>query len=293
VSVGIGDDCAVLDVSQRPRVWTIDSAVENVHFRRESMSLSSIGYRSFMAAASDIAAMGARATAALSSLVLPSHLTDAELDELVLGIARAAHACACPVVGGNLARGIELSLTTTVLGEPYHVALLRSGARAGDGLFVTGTLGGAALGLSALLKGAESPALEPFRQAFLAPRARLDLAERLASVATSAIDLSDGLVQDAGHVARASGVSLRIELERLPQLPKLAEAAHLLSEDPLCCILSGGEDYEILFTAPLASQTAVWATQIGTVEQGSPAVTVHDTQGRVLTPKGLGYDHFR
>lgn len=293
VQTGIGDDCAVLRGTHKPSVWTVDSAVEHVHFRRDFMALHAIGYRAFMAATSDSAAMGARATAALSSLILPSSLSDAELDELVQGIASAAEACECPVVGGNLARGSELSITTSVLGEPYHVALLRSGARPGDGIFVTGPLGGAALGLRALQSGAADTSLSPFIQAFLSPRARLDIAQLLSECATSAIDLSDGLVQDSGHVARASGVRLCIEIDSVPRLPDLERGAHLLSEDPLRCMLSGGEDYEVLFTAPLASQTAGWATQIGIVEHGAPGVSVHDARGEVLSPDVGGFDHFR
>ena len=153
VALGIGDDAAVLNSNARPTVWTIDSAVEGVHFSRTFMGLADIGYRAFMAAASDVAAMGGRAVGALCAWVLPADLSEADFDELSSGVARAAELCNCPVIGGNLARGSELSLTTTVLGESPGPLALRSGARPGDALFVSGPVGAAALGLSALRAG--------------------------------------------------------------------------------------------------------------------------------------------
>jgi len=293
IDVGIGDDCAVLRAAPGPRVWTIDSAVEGVHFRRDRMSLAAIGYRAFMAAASDIAAMGARATGALSALTLPPALNDAELDALVGGIARAATLCACPVVGGNLTRGSELSLTTTVLGEPYAAPLLRSGAKPGDGLFVTGPLGGAALGLQALLAQQSGSAFAPFEEAFLSPRARLDLALELSRVATAAIDLSDGLLQDAGHVCRASSVDAIIEIERVPRLANFGALAATLGLDPVTTLVAGGEDYEILFAAPLTTKVDAWATRIGHIQTGHGTVRLVDASGAHVQTQLAGFDHFR
>ncbi len=293
VDVGIGDDCAVLSAATGARVWTIDTAVEGVHFQRDCMSLSAVGYRSFMAAASDIAAMGSRGIAALSALILPATFSDAELDELVLGIARAALASACPVIGGNLARGGELSLSTTVLGEPYAHALLRSGAKDGDGLFVTGPLGTAALGLRALLTGNAAARFAPFVDAFLAPRARLDLSLALSRVATSAIDLSDGLLQDAAHVCRASSLDAVIELEQIPRLGAFDTLAPELGLDALTTLVSGGEDYELLFTAPLVAQVESWATRIGVMQAGSGTVRLVDRAGNAIQTPIAGFDHFR
>jgi len=293
IEVGIGDDCAVLSAAAGPRVWTIDSAVEGVHFRRDRMSLDAIGYRAFMAAASDIAAMGARATGALSALTLPATLGDAELDALVCGVARAATRCACPVVGGNLTRGGELSLTTTVIGEPYAEPLLRSGAKPGDGLFVTGPLGGAALGLQALVAEQSGLAFAPFVEAFLSPRARLDLALELSRVATAAIDLSDGLLQDAGHVCRASNVDAIIEVERVPRLPDFDALAATLGLDPATTLVAGGEDYEILFAAPLDAKVDTWATRIGHIQAGQRTVRLVDASGAHVQTQLAGFDHFR
>lgn len=293
VVLGIGDDCAVLAASAYPRVWTVDSAVENVHFARASMQLDEIAFRAFMAAASDVAAMGGKAVAALSALTLPRAFSDAELRALVHGLARASDVCECPIVGGNLARGLELSLTTSVLGECRGPILTRRGARVGDGIYVTGTLGGAALGLRALLAGKrDDPAFLPAIERFVAPRARLDVAAAIAECASAAIDISDGLVQDLGHLCRASEVGARIELGTVPRLHDFALLAERLGASPEALPLSGGEDYEVLFTARDEQVSATLAARIGEVTAEPGHVVVVDERGRALDV-GDGFDHFR
>lgn len=279
VLLGIGDDCAVLAPSPYPQVWTTDAAVEEVHFSRSFMSLEQIGFRAFMAAASDVAAMGGRAVAALSALILPVAFSDEELHTLVRGIARAADACHCPVIGGNLARGRELSLTTSVLGECSKRVVTRSGARVGDGVYVTGALGGSALGLHALRAGRDGAR-------FLAPRARLDVASQLAEVASAAIDISDGTLQDLSHLCASSGVGARLEVVALPLEAGALEAARALNVDAVELALNGGEDYELLFTS---SQTPSWATRIGSIVAAGLEVVEPDGSLRAL---GHGFDHF-
>ncbi len=280
VLVGIGDDCAVLAGSPYPRVWTVDSAVQDVHFARGIMTLEDVGYRSFMAAASDVAAMGGRAVAALSALTLPSAMSDEELHQLVTGLARAADACACPIVGGNLARGRELSLTTSVLGECAGRVITRKGACVGDHVYVTGTLGGSALGLHALLAGRRECA-----EKYLAPKARLDLASLVAEAASAAIDISDGTLQDLGHLCAASGVGARVHADWLPL--ESAELARGLGLDPTSLALEGGDDYELLFTS---SQELGWATRIGVITR-EEAVHVLEPDGHPRRTS-RGFDHF-
>jgi thiamine-monophosphate kinase len=292
VSLSIGDDCAVLAGSERPRVWTVDAAVEGVHFSRDYMALKDIAYRAFMAAASDVAAMGGRCVAALSALILPIAFSDAELSELVSGLASAADDCGCPIVGGNLARGGELSLTTSVLGECTSQVITRSGARVGDGLFVTGTLGGAALGFRALSSGRAQDAMFTREIAqFLRPRARLDCALELARHAHSAIDLSDGLMQDLEHLCRASHVGARVEASALPLLEGFADAARALSLDPIALALDGGEDYQILFSAPRTQVPDELARWIGTITEEADGLHVLDAHGHERE-RGRGFDHF-
>ena len=292
VLLGIGDDCAVLAPSDKPRVWTVDVAVSGVHFDLRFTSLEAAGYRAFMAAASDLAAMGARGVAALSSLVLPSELTDEALDQLAEGISRASDACSCPVVGGNLARGSELSLTTSVLGECQGRVLTRQGARPGDHLYLTGPVGSAALGLARLQQGLSVGEPDPFAQAFLFPRARLDVSPLLAVHASSAIDVSDGLLADLTHLCRASGVRAELELARVPTLPNFAEAAEQVGRDAATLMLSGGDDYEVLFTAGADLPEAL-GTRIGTIVAGPAEVVVVDAQGQPLSLTHAGFDHFR
>jgi thiamine-monophosphate kinase len=280
VLVGIGDDCAVLAPSPHPRVWTVDAAVEGVHFTRTIMTLEDIGYRAFMAAASDIAAMGGRAVAAVSALILPTSLSDDELRQLVSGLARASDACACPIIGGNLARGSELSLTTSVFGECASKVITRDGARVGDHVYVTGTLGGSALGLHALIAGRRECA-----EKYLAPRARLDLAAKLAEVASAAIDISDGTLQDLGHLCTASGVGAHVDVALLPL--ESAELARGLGLDPVSLALEGGDDYELLFTS---AHELVWATRIGTIVEGTGAQVLESDGHAHRTSRG--FDHF-
>jgi thiamine-monophosphate kinase len=291
ISLGIGDDCAVLAASPRARVWTVDAAIEHVHFERGLMRDDEIGYRALMAAASDIAAMGAQATGILCALALPAHFGDAELDTLLAGFAAAADALSCPVVGGNLARATELSITTSVIGETEQ-PLTRAGARAGQGLFVSGTLGGAALGLAALRAGQtrEGSYAECIAR-FLRPYARLDLVTALARCATSAIDISDGLAQDLAHLCTASGVGAQVTLPAVPQPAGFFELAQALNRDPHELLLAGGEDYEVLFSAEIGSVPRGVGTQIGTISQDASLHFV-DAAGRELSP-AAGFDHFR
>lgn len=292
VLLGIGDDCAVLAPGGRPRVWTVDTAVANVHFDTRFTSLEAVGYRAFMAAASDLAAMGASAVAALSSLILPKDFSDEELDQLSDGIARASDASSCPVVGGNLARGSELSLTTTVLGECEDRVLTRAGARAGDVLYVTGPLGGAALGLHRLSAGVAVANPDAFARAFLFPRARLDVSRALAERASAAIDVSDGLLADLSHLCRASGVRAELALELIPRLPGFAEVAREAGLEDTRLLLAGGDDYEVLFTSSEALPEGL-GTRIGVVSAGSPEVVVRDAAGIMVELSAEGFDHFR
>jgi thiamine-monophosphate kinase len=296
--VGIGDDAAVLGAGSVPWVCSVDASVEGVHFTHELASLEDIGYRSFQAALSDLAAMGAAPRAALSSLILPRGFSRSKLEALSQGQAEAARTGGCPIVGGNLARGRELSLTTTVLGHAQR-PLLRSGARPGHELWLIGAVGQAAAGL-ALLRGHmprgcaphEQAALERCVSAWRRPRALVEQGLALASAASAAIDISDGLVADATRVARASGVRIQIERERL--LPALGRelilVSRMLRRSPLRFALFGGEDYALLATGA-ASRRPSFARVIGHVSRGQGLWLVQ--RGGRRQPLLGGYDHLR
>jgi thiamine-monophosphate kinase len=296
--VGIGDDAAVLPAGKAPWVCSVDASVEGVHFTYELASLEDIGYRSFMAALSDLAAMGAEPRAALSSLIVPRGFGRTKLTALSQGQAEAARAGGCPIVGGNMARGRELSITTTVLGHSER-PLLRSGARPGQELWLIGALGQAAAGLAALRGGTsrgstphERAALEQCVAAWRRPRALVERGLGLAPVASAAIDVSDGLVADATRLARASGVRIQVRHERLLAAlgGELTAVSRLLRRSALRFALWGGEDYALLATGD-ASQRPAFARVIGHVSQGRGLWLVRRGGGR--EPLLGGYDHLR
>jgi thiamine-monophosphate kinase len=295
IVVGMGDDAAVLEVSSARQVLTVDVAVEGVHFDRSLTSWSDIGGRAYMIAASDLAAMGARGRVALLALVLPSDVDDPALMELIDGAGRAADAVGAPIVGGNLSSGSELSITTTVIGEVDGAPLLRSGARLGHGIHVTGEIGGAALGLHCLKAGlpaGDHPQAAHCIAKYQRPQAAMETGQRLRGHATAAIDISDGLIQDLSHLCDASGVGAEIRVDLLPRPEGSAELGVLTGVDPLTVALTGGDDYELLFTAapgdPVAAQLGV---RIGVVTAG-PGVTTLAPDGTPINLTHLGYEHF-
>jgi thiamine-monophosphate kinase len=248
IELGIGDDAALLRASPRAQALSVDTQVEGVHFSRAYSSLADIGYRALAAAVSDLGAMGARPRAALSAWIVPETCADAELYAIADGIAEAARDFGCPVAGGNLAAGRELSITTTVIGDAPERALTRAGARPGHTLFVTGALGASALGLAALQAGRADLAPDCVAR-YRRPRARVCEGLALVGIASAAIDVSDGLLQDLDHLATASGVGFEIELAQLPLHPELVAGCRALGCEAEALALTGGEDYELLFTA--------------------------------------------
>ena len=249
VRVGIGDDAAVLDPDL---VWTVDASVEGTHFDAAWLSWEDVGWRSFMAASSDLAAMGAEPVAALSSLVLAPSFDDAALAALARGQAAASRAVGAPVVGGNLARGAETSITTTLLGRAAS-PVLRSGARPGDGVWLAGAVGLAAAGLGLLMQDAsvQDACMAACLEAWRRPVALLAQGRAMGAVAHAAIDVSDGLAHDAAQIAEASGVSLVLDARVLRALASdaLVAAAARLGRDALDLALEGGEDYALLATS--------------------------------------------
>jgi thiamine-monophosphate kinase len=317
VYLGIGDDAAILDLradgsggEAAPLVWTIDAAVDGVHFRRDLLSFEDIGYRATMAAVSDLAAMGAEPLGVLAALVLPSALTDGELEALARGQREAADALGTAVIGGNLARGGELSITTTALGRAAR-PLTRGGARPGDGLFLAGDLGLAGAGLTLLLMQAPGSARDlDAENAFAAslstaaraavaawrrPRARLEEGRAAARAgASAAIDVSDGLAQDVGHLARASGVRVVLDAAALVS-PELSAVAAELGRDALTLALRGGEDYALVVALP-AGQQAEGLLRIGACEASGEGavgeVLLRWADGALEGVMAKGFDHF-
>lgn len=292
VVAGIGDDAAVL----RPPpgellVSTVDAVVDRVHFGR-AFAPEDVGWKALAVNLSDVAAMGARPLWALVALATPRREDPSRLARIGRGLASCARAHRVAVVGGNVTRASELSLTVTVLGSARPGRILRrSGARAEDALLVSGTLGDAALGL---LPGA-APALARRQRR---PTPRLALGRALAGIAHACIDVSDGLLQDLGHLCRASGVGASLRLSELPLSPAYLRVARGLA-DPFEPALSGGEDYELLAAVPVrrvpealraGRRARTPLTVVGSVVPGR-RIQVARCEGGLHPVRRLGHDH--
>jgi thiamine-monophosphate kinase len=285
IDLSVGDDCALVRLREGERLATsVDTMVEGVHFPTDTFP-EDIGYRAVSVAASDLAAMGARPLGMTVALTLP------EADELWLhafseGLAAAVSAYQLPLIGGDTTRG-PLAIAVQVLGAlPLDQALLRSGARVGDAVYVSGTLGDAA-GALALLQGKWLPEpdhAEYLLQRFNRPSARLDLGLTLLGRASAAIDISDGLLADAAHIAAASGVKIIIEPDHLPLSPALR--SHHDMQTIIRWALTGGDDYELCFCLPASETPPADTTRIGRVQVGSGV----DCGLTIDTPDG--YQHF-
>jgi thiamine-monophosphate kinase len=268
-----------------------------VHFPH-GVPAASIGHRALAVNLSDLAAMGARPAWALLALTLPE-AQEAWLQEFSAGLGALAREYRVALVGGDTTRG-PLCVTVQLLGlVPPEAALKRSGARAGDALFVSGTPGDAAAGLALEQRRLEAPpeAREYLRERFLLPTPRLALGERLREYASACIDVSDGLLGDAGKLAQASGVAVEVLFEALPVSAALRatlgdEAARLLA-------LSGGDDYELCFAVPADKVTQLLAqlppeewgyARIGSVRAGAGAHVLRG--GNVMEFSHSGYQHF-
>jgi thiamine-monophosphate kinase len=284
-ATGIGDDAAIVSVPPGEQlVVSTDASVEGIHFRRDWLRPDEIGARATAAALSDLAAMGARPLGIVLALAVPESWL-AELSSLARGVGAMAERAGCPVVGGNVTRARDLSLTVTVLGSTA-APLRRSGARVGDVVFVTGRLGGPGMALEAMLDGREPVAAH--RARFAAPIPRLDEGRWLVEQGAHAgVDISDGLLADAAHLARASGVRVAIDLPAIPCIEGASSDGAATS----------GEEYELLVAMPadraidrrqFAKRFGVPITPIGVVEsEGGEPVIVRG--GRVA--RARGYDH--
>lgn len=284
LAVGIGDDAAVLRPARGEQlIATTDASIENVHFRREWLTWEEIGYRAVTAALSDLAAMAAIPSGILIALAITDD-TRACIGDIADGIGAAARASGAMILGGNVARSAQFSITTTALGVAF-TPLTRSGARPGDLLYVTGTLGGPAAALRAWKAGV-APAPD-VRARFARPAARIREARWLAAHGgVAAIDISDGLGGDVGHLAAASDVTIEVQLERVPCWPQATE------EDAI----GGGEEFELLVLAraPLAEREFrerfdLPLTLIGRAMESGAGVRFTRDGKRVAAP--TGYDH--
>ena len=300
-AVGIGDDCAVW--TPRPGhqlAFSADMLVEGRHFL-STVSPRSLGHKALAVNLSDLAACGATPRAFLLSLSLPT-ADDMWLSEFSQGLLSLADAHACELIGGDTTRG-PLNIAITVMGEiPNGQSVLRSTARTGDDIYVSGHLGDARLALEVFQGRLSVPqaVFDLARARLETPTPRIALGTDLRGLATAMADVSDGLLGDLGHILKASGVGAQLNVSTLSQLMLTRQAWDCPRECWLRCVLSGGDDYELVFTAPPASQHAVEAaalssgtpiTRIGRVTPDSGLVLMDDN-GEVLHPEFSSFDHF-
>ncbi len=303
VVLGVGDDAALLAPAPgHELVVAVDMMVEGRHFL-PGTDPEGLGHKLLAVNLSDIAAMGARPRWALLALALPDN-DESWLAAFARGLFALAGEHDVALVGGDTTRGPR-NLCLTIVGEaPVGTALRRSGAQAGDDIWVSGTLGDAMLALAALEKRTilDEEALARLRTRLERPQPRVALGLALRGVAASMLDVSDGLTGDLGHILDASGVGARIDVDRVPCRPELASRLRG-PERPLAlaCLLAGGDDYELCFTARNALRTEIEAaaqragvpvTRIGKVTPAGTGLVIRDEQGVPLPSLPRAFDHF-
>ncbi|RZJ26714.1 MAG: thiamine-phosphate kinase [Haliea sp.] len=304
--LGIGDDCALLQPAEGMQLAvSSDMLVEGRHFFAD-VDPGALGHKALAVNLSDLAACGAQPLAFTLALALP-RADEAWLAAFSRGLFALADEHGCELVGGDTTQG-PLNICVTVFGEvPRGQALLRSGARVGDDIYVSGTLGDARLALEALRGNITLPPgwLAAARHRLEQPTPRVALGMALRGIASAAIDVSDGLLGDLGHILQASRVGAHIKVAQvLPLLAGGDDAGHaeaqLHADARLGCVLAGGDDYELAFTAPVSARAAVEAaalearlpvTCIGRIES-TPGLRLIDAAGQALTGHFASFDHF-
>ena len=305
--IGPGDDCAAFDGGDG-RLWlmTCDALVDGRHFRMDRIDPEALGRCLAAVNLSDIAAMGGTPRFALVSLVLPAGFDEEASEALVRGVSSELGRYGACIAGGNLSGGDELVADMTLVGEvPSEQVIRRTGAQPGDSILVTGRPGSSAAGLAVMEYDGDTTRFADLVQAHSEPQARVEAGRAIAvsGLATAMIDLSDGLIADLGHLCTASGVGAEIRTNAMDLGQSLQEAGSFTGIDPLRWVLSGGEDYELLFTAPsiaVAELATIAAkagecpvTVIGTIAEVAGEVRCLDEGGADVTPNDGGWDHFR
>jgi thiamine-monophosphate kinase len=301
---GIGDDVAVMEMGPRTLLATTDILIEGIHFERSWMDPYRLGKKSLAVNLSDIAAMGGTPKYFLVSLGLPKHLPFSFVSRFYFGLRETAKRHRVDLVGGNISLSEKMVINICLLGEGKRKDLIfRKGARVGNELFVSGTLGDSALGLKLLQKKGLQGRPRKLIEKHLSPFPRVELGQALAQhrCATAMIDVSDGLLSDTRHIMEESGVGAIIWENRIPLSPSYRRTSPLYSKDPVHMALSGGEDYELLFTAPpekrgkisaLSRSLKIPITCIGRILPKEKKLRIVRNDGKTYVPSRFGFDHF-
>ena len=295
VHIGIGDDAAVLDDGN---VLALDMVVDGVHVQRSTHSPGDIGHTALAVNLSDIAAMGAKPVAAVVGLGLPDDFTADDVEQMYDAMEVLAASHGMSVAGGDISASPVLTLSVAIIGRTAHGVrpVLRSGARAGHRIVVTGALGGSAAGRAILdnpALGTGVPDADALVACHLRPTPHVARGQHLAEAGAGAMmDISDGLLLDVDRLARASGLRAEIDLDRIPVAAGVAQVAAATGHDPALFAATGGEDYQLLATLPPSTGISPGLTVIGHMTDGAPGVVALRDGGDV-TPERLGWEHGR
>jgi len=296
---GIGDDAAVLRTRSKFQLATTDCLIENIHFQKSYLDWEALGWKALAVNLSDVAAMGGTPKYAMVSLALPVDTEVGDVVKLYRGMLELAKESGTIIAGGNISRSDRLGIHVTVIGEALSKSrvLLRSKAKKGDLIAVTGRMGAAAAGLKTLegsLQANRNDAIA-LQKAFWYPQPRVEAGNILVKYGIRCgIDISDGLLADLGHILEMSKVGARIDAARVPVHPSVA----VLGIDGLKMALSGGEDYELLFTGKMeaiekvAAEACCPVTVIGEITRGAGRLEVIDPDGQKMDIESGGWRHF-
>ncbi len=302
---GIGDDVAVIEMGTKVLLVTTDILIEDIHFDRVWIDPHSLGRKSLAVNLSDIASMGGIPKYFLVSIGLPKNLPVSFISSFYRGLKQEAKRFQTDLIGGDTSLSQKIIINICLLGEGEKRDLLfRKGAKVGDDLFVSGTLGDAALGLKILQEKKKIKGSEGLVKKHLLPSPRVKLGQTIAQhhYAKAMIDVSDGLLIDTSHLLEESGVGARIWEDRIPLSNLYRKWVRSFSRDPLRFAFSGGEDYELLFTAPpemrrrissLSQSLKIPITRIGEILPNREGFHIIRKDGKDYSPSRLGFEHFR
>jgi thiamine-monophosphate kinase len=298
--IGIGDDAAVISIPDKKKeLITTDTMINGVHFLSEKADFEKLGFKSMAVNISDIAAMGGYPLYALLTLGISDKINDSQIDGLLRGINNIRNEFPFELIGGDIVKSDVFFISITMIGEPFKNPIMRSGAKENDFIYVSGTIGDSGIGLAIEKEIIKYDILTPafFLERHYKPSPRVDLIEYLTKNHSihSCIDISDGLLQDLGHISEMSGIGFELEIEKIP-ISRDKIGSLVLSDERyfLEFGLSGGEDYELIFTSPEAvalPKAMPLVTQIGRMT-GNSAVLRY--KGKEISPKELkkGFTHF-
>lgn len=289
VLVGIGDDAAVVEIKKDLQVLTTDCLVEGDHFRKEWFSAKQIGMKATESNISDIAAMGAIPKYVLVSLALPKDLDVKFVEEMYQGMWESCDKYDIDIIGGNMTRSNQVVISITMIGEADKRNLtLRSGAKPGDLIFVSGHLGNGKAGLRLFQENLKG--FEKVRKSYLEPKAQLDRALKIAPYINSMIDVSDGLAPEIRHICDESKCGAIIYKDKIPIDDEVRDVAKALDEDEYDYALFGGEDFELVYTVSKDNLDKVNGFLVGAITENKEALLSFKGKEKKLSESG--YDHF-